>query len=246
MTAPSLPYRLFVGIDIAAKTCTVSWMFASSTPSRAITIEQTPRGFAELQQRLSSLEPEVAAILVVMEATGTYWMRLATFLVEANIAISVINPVQAHDFAKALLKRSKTDAIDAQTLAELGARLQPARWNPPPEVYTELHQRLVHRDALLRARTQLQNQLHALLQQPVIVASVRSSLEELVAQLDKQIEELAAEIAAALQQDAAWAATAARLATVNGLGPITIAWVLTTTLNVTLTATPEAAANDAG
>src|SRR5919112_2002923 len=173
-------------------------------------------------------------------------MRLATSLVEANIAVSVINPVQAHDFAKALLKRSKTDAIDAQTLAELGARLQPARWSPPPMVYTELHQRLVHRDALLRARTQFQNQLHALLQQPVIVDSVRSSLEELIAQLEEQIEELSAEIAAALKQDAAWAAAAVRLATISGLGPITIAWVLTTTLNFTLTATPEAAANYAG
>jgi hypothetical protein len=48
MTASSLPYRLFVGIDIAAKTCAVSWMSAPSRPSRAITIEQTPRGFAEL------------------------------------------------------------------------------------------------------------------------------------------------------------------------------------------------------
>jgi transposase len=246
MTASSLPYQLFVGIDIAAKTCTVSWMSASSTPSRAITIEQTPRGFAELLQRLSSLQPEVEAILVVMEATGTYWMRLATFLVDAKIAVSVINPVQAHDFAKALLKRSKTDAIDAQTLAELGARLQPARWAPPPAVYTELHQRLAHRDALLRARTQFHNQLHALLQQPVIVASVRSSLEELITQLEEQVDELEAEIAAALKQDTAWAAAAARLATVSGLGPITIAWVLTTTIKFTLTATPEAAANYAG
>ena len=84
MTTSSLPYRLFVGIDIAAKTCAVSWMSASSTPSRAITIEQTPRGFAELLQRLRSLEPQVEAIEVVMEATGIYWMRLATFLVEAR------------------------------------------------------------------------------------------------------------------------------------------------------------------
>ena len=49
-------------------------------------------------------------------------MRLAKSLSEAGFAVSVINPAQAHAFAKALLKRSKTDAIDAQTLAELGAR----------------------------------------------------------------------------------------------------------------------------
>jgi len=31
----------------------------------------------------------------------------------------VINPAQAHHFARALLKQAKTDAIDAQTLAQL-------------------------------------------------------------------------------------------------------------------------------
>ena len=34
MTVSSLPYRLFVGIDIAAKKGAVSWMTASSIPSR--------------------------------------------------------------------------------------------------------------------------------------------------------------------------------------------------------------------
>ena len=127
MTASSLPYRLFVGIDIAAKTCAVSWMSASSTPSRAITIEQTPRGFAELLHRLSSLEPQLEAILVVMEATGTYWMRLATYLVDASIAISVINPVQAHDFAKALYQSSHTSSQRASVIKSV----RPAILVPP-------------------------------------------------------------------------------------------------------------------
>jgi len=95
-----------------------------------------------------------------MEAAGSYWMRLALALCDAHIAVSVINPAQAHDLGKALLKRSKTDAIDAQTLAELAVRLQPQPWTPPPAVSTELQQRLVHRDALVDARTQFRNQLH--------------------------------------------------------------------------------------
>jgi transposase len=221
-------------------------MASSTSPSRAITIDQTPRGFSDLQQRLAALEPEQQAILVVMEATGTYWMRLATHLIGAGIAVSVINPAQAHDFAKALLKRSKTDAIDAQTLAVLAARLQPARWTPPPQVYTELHQRLAHRDALITARTQFRNQLHALEQQPVVIASVRTRLEELITLLEEEVADLDTEIAHALQQDDAWAEAAARLATITGLGTLTIAWILTTTINFALTVTPEAAANYAG
>src|SRR5215213_6535736 len=246
MARTSSHYRLFVGIDVAATTCAVAWMHATTQPSRAISIDQTPTGFAALQRKLQVIEPEPQAVLIVMEATGTYWMRLASSLVAAGFAVVVINPAQAHDFAKALLKRSKTDAIDAQTLAELGARLQPERWTPPPQLYAELQQRLVPRDGLVAARTQFRNQLHALVQQPVVIASVRTRLETLIASLTEEIATVEQEIAAALEQDKAWAAAAARLATISGFGTLTVAWVLTTTINFTLTATPEAAANYAG
>jgi transposase len=173
-------------------------------------------------------------------------MRLALALTDAHIAVAVVNPAQAHDFAKALLKRSKTDAIDAQTLAELAARLQPQPWTPPPPVSTELQQRLVHRDALVDARTQFRNQLHAPHRQPVIIESVQTRLQDLIATLTEQITEVEQEISTALEQDAAWAEAAAYLGSIKGLGMLTIAWLLTATSNFKQTATPEAAANYAG
>jgi hypothetical protein len=51
-------YRLFVGIDVAASACAVSWMRPSGQPTRAITIKQTPAGFAELQRQLLAIEPD--------------------------------------------------------------------------------------------------------------------------------------------------------------------------------------------
>jgi transposase len=104
MARTSSHYRLFVGIDVAATTCAVAWMQATSQPSRALSIDQTAAGFAALQHKLLSIEPDPQAILIVMEATGTYWMRLASSLIAASFAVAVINPAQAHDFAKALLK----------------------------------------------------------------------------------------------------------------------------------------------
>jgi transposase len=239
-------YRLFVGIDISARTFTVASMQLNQTPSRAQTFKQTHSGFEQLQHHLLSLEPEPRAILIVMEATGTYWMQLALYLVTAQIAVAVVNPAQAHDFAKALLKRSKTDPIDAQTQAELAARLQPQPWTPPPAVRTELQQRLAHRDALVDVRTQFRNQLHALEQQPVIIESVQTRLQELIASLSEQITEVEQEISAALEQDAAWAEAAAYLRSIKGFGMLTIAWLLSATCNFKQTATSEAAANYAG
>jgi transposase len=126
------------------------------------------------------------------------------------------------------------------------ALLQPAPWTPPLAIYTELQQRLAHRDALMTMRQQLRNQRHALIQQPSIVASVRVRLESLSATLTNELSALDAEIAATMQQDDAWAEAAARLHTITGVGVITTAWLLTATLNFTLCPTPEAATAYAG
>ncbi len=245
-TPAEAPYTLFVGIDIAATTVTAAWTTDGAVPVRPLTVAQTAEGYRRLHDQLCATGHLPATTLIALEATGPYWITLAVTLVNWNYAVSVINPAQAHAFAKALLTRAKTDPIDAQTLAQLALRLQPTRWTPPPAVYTELHQRLAHRDALVTLRTQLRNQVHALLQQPVIVASVRSHLEALVDQLTTQISEVEREIADVVQQDAAWAAAAARLQTITGIGLLTAATILTTTLNFTLCHTPEAATAYAG
>ena len=247
MSLPASPtsYRVFVGIDIAAATATVVTM-TGGTPGRPSTIKNTPQGYAALQQQLRATGCVPADVLVVMEATGSYWIALATTLALAGFAVSVINPAQAHHFAKALLKRAKTDAIDAQTLARLAALLQPAPWTPPPAIYYELQQRLAQRDALQDVQRQVQNQLHALEQGPVIVAAVKARMETLIATLGSQIAEVDAELASAINQDAEWAAAAARLQTIPGIGVLTAAWLLVTTLNFTSCATPDEAAASAG
>jgi len=45
-----------------------------------------------LQKSLLATGYPIARTLVVMEATGVYWMKLAVFLHEAGFAVSVINP----------------------------------------------------------------------------------------------------------------------------------------------------------
>lgn len=169
-------HTLFVGVGcplgVAATSATVAWTAGTGMLSLPITIPQTPQGFTTLQRTLLALEPIPNALLIVMEATGSYWMTLATTLAVAGFGISIINPAQAHYSAKApgtlWVKRAKTDAIDAQTLARLAALLQPAPWPPPPAMYHELHQRLAECDQFVSIRQQVRNHLHALLYQPVV------------------------------------------------------------------------------
>ncbi len=181
-----------------------------------------------------------------MEATGSYWVALATTLTQAGFEVSVINPDQAHHFAKALLQRAKTDAIDARALAQLAALLRPAPWTPPPAIDTDLQQRLAERDTLIGLRQQVRNQLHALVQLPVVIPAVRARMEKLIATFDAQIAAIEQEIAHVLPQDAAWAASAELLLSSAGVGLLTAAWLLVSTLNFTIARSPEALTAYAG
>jgi transposase len=147
-------YALFVGVDIAATTAAVSTQRAGAHASRSFTIDQTPEGYTKLGHQLQATGHAPSRILVVMEATGSYWISLATHLVHEGFVVSVINR-PSHYFAKALLKRAKTDAIDAQTLAQLAMVLQPEPWKPLPPIYYALQQRLAQRDDLLNLRQQV-------------------------------------------------------------------------------------------
>ena len=48
-------HKLFVGIDVAATSATVAWLTPGGTVSRPCMIDQTPAGFAKLQQQLTAL-----------------------------------------------------------------------------------------------------------------------------------------------------------------------------------------------
>jgi transposase len=167
-------------------------------------------------------------------------------LAQAGFCVSIVNPAQAHHFAKALLKRAKSDAIDAQTLTCLAALLQPAPWTPPPAIYLELQQRLAQREALIGLRQQVRNQRHALLQAPTIVASVRERMESLLTTLDEQITTVERELKEVIRLDASWAATATLLLSIPGVGLITAAWLVVSTLNFSVGTTPEQLAAYAG
>jgi len=150
-------YQLFVGVDVAATTMTVAWRLASHPISTPLTFAQTPDGIASLIDHLQRTEVEPAHTLIVMEATGSYWITLATVLHQVGYVVSVVNAAHAHHFAKSHGQRAKTDAVDARMLVRLAQERHPPPWTPPPTVYHELRQRLIARDGLIAMRTQARN-----------------------------------------------------------------------------------------
>ena len=244
MPEPPTP-TAYVGVDIAAATFDAAWQTPDGDPTPARSFQQTPADLTRVQQVLQATRVVPHETLVVLEATGSYWVALAVSLHAAGYTVSVVNPAQVHAWAKSLPRRSKTDALDAQVQARFAAERRPPPWTPPPAIYHELRQRLVARDGLLEMRQQARNQLHALMQWPVVVAAVQHQLEAVIASLDEQIGVLEAAIAAVLR-DGAWAASAARLESIPGVGLVTAAWILVATVHFTTCPTAEAAVGYAG
>jgi transposase len=242
MTALTPPaYSLFVGIDIAAKTFTASWAIGGAARARAVTFDQTAEGYAALHAQLQTLGQAPLQTLVVVEATGSYWVTLAVTLHAAGYTISVVNPAHAHAFARSLPRRAKTDALDAHLLTQFATERQPPAWTPPPQVYHELRQRLLVRDGLLEMRQQARNQRHAVAQWPIQIAAALAQLDAVIADLDGRITTLERELGQVLR-DGAWAESAALLGSITGVGLMTSAWLLVGTLNFTLCPSAEAAA----
>jgi transposase len=243
MRAPA--YQLFVGIDIAAATFTAAWMRLDGRPGPATTCPQSPAGFATLQEHLQATGVAPSATLIALEATSSYWIALAVTLHAAGYAVSVLNPAKVHNYAKSLPRRGKSDQLDAVVLTQFAAERRPEPWTPPPAIYHELRQRLMARDGLLEMRKQARNQLHALLQWPVVIPAVQQQMEGVIASLDEQLRVLDAAIAEVLATGA-WAASAVRLQSIPGIGALTAAWILVTTVQFALCPTAEAAVGYAG
>ncbi len=94
-------------------------------------------------------------------------------------------------------------------------------------------------------RTQARNQRHALQQWPVVVPSVHQQRDELIADLERRVVGLDAEIAEVLAASSG-AESLACLTSAPGIGLVTAAWLLVSTLNFTLGDGPVGLAAYAG
>ena len=168
----------------------------------------------------------------MLEATGSYWVALAVALHSAGYHVAVVNPAHVHNYAKSLARRSKTDGLDARLLTQFGLERQPEPWTPPPAVYHELRQRLVARDGLLTMRQQARNQLPCAGAVAGPGGAPCSSRDEVMESWMSNCERLEQEIEQVLA-DGAWAASAAHLLSITGLGLVTVAWLLVGTVNFT-------------
>jgi transposase len=204
---------VFIGIDVASQTLEV----ARSDSQAVWTVANDAAGIEQLVEQLKAIGPA----LVALEATGGYEFEAACGLQAAGLAVAVVNPRSARDFARAMGALAKTDAIDARMLAGF-ARVLHAHPERDRFVKPLADAELQRLQALVLRRRQLVQMLTSERQRLRIShAAARPSLERHIEFLKAELADSDTEVAAHVERH--HAELAAALASVPGIGAASVA-----------------------
>ena len=197
---------VFVGIDISKARLDV----AVRPLGTAFGVDHDEAGIVTLIERLRRHPPA----LVVLEATGGLEVMVASALAAAELPVVVVNPRQVRDFAKATGRLAKTDAIDAQVLAQFGDAVRPAL-RPLPDASTQaLAALLTRRRQILDMLTAETNRLGS------ASRPIRPEIQTHIQWLERQVAKLDKELSQTIRSSPVWREKDHLLQSMPGVGPV--------------------------
>ncbi|NMM48529.1 IS110 family RNA-guided transposase [Marinigracilibium pacificum] len=162
--------------------------------------------------------------LVVMEATGPYYLPLALFLYENKVNVSIINPLVIKRFSQMRMIRAKTDRKDALVIAQYGQVEKPKLWEPPSALHFKIQQLNSYSEGLIRRRAVANSQLHAFECSGQITNQLRRQLKIEIQDYDTRIRQVEKEVQKLLED--AYGQVYQNLQTIPGIGPKSAALLL--------------------
>jgi len=199
---------IFVGIDVSKDRLDVHLR-----PSgEAFAVARDGEGLDQLVARLSNLTPA----LIVLEATGGFERTVAATLAGAEMPLAVVNPRQIRDFARAIGRLAKTDALDAEAIALFAERVQPEA-RPVAAADAQALAELVAR----RRQVVEMIGMEANRRRQARDKRVRRMIDATLKALEAQLAELDRDIGDSITGSPAWRATEDLLTSVPGIGDVT-------------------------
>lgn len=158
---------------------------------------QNAKGFAHFQGWLDKFIVADVTAVMVLEATGVYHESLAHFLHRHDYSVSIVLPNKVKAYAKSFNEKSKTDELDADLLARMGAERELDLWQPAHPHLRQIKALVRQRQVFVQERTMMTNRRHAIQHSedawPQVMERYQlliDQLEEQIQQLEKQIDEL--------------------------------------------------------
>jgi len=188
--------RFYVGVDVGSKEL---WIAVSSRKPRRFTY--TPTGITALQKWARQVAGETL-LHFCMEATGVYSQKLAMHLhSQADIEVSIINPAQIKAFARATLRRTKTDSMDAQVILKFAISQEPRPWSPEPEAIQKLYSLVMQADDIRDNLQQWHNRGHAYSYVEGLPKAVKVAQRAIIRTLNRQLAKIEKAISELWQTD---------------------------------------------
>lgn len=208
-----MTHELYAGIDISKERLDVC--IGASGPS--FSVPYTDDGLEDLAERLLK-EP---GLTVVMESTGGIEHVAAALLSSRGISVSVVNPRQVRDFARATGRLAKTDALDAGVLARFGEAVKPRVSDVPGDVERAFSELLSRRRAVVGMLTAERNRL-----KQAVTAGVRDRIRSHIVYLEDELAGADSALKEMVQESPVWKAKEELLVSVPGVGRTTAVTLL--------------------
>ena len=207
-----------LGIDVSKAKLHTCLRRDADGKQKTKVVDNNRDGVTALIDWLARQEVMPAQVHAVLEATGVDHETTAAALHAHGVTVSIVNPAQAKRFAQGLAVRTKTDAVDAETLARFGALTHPAPWTPPPPEVRTLQALLARQQALSEDLRRERNRLEKA-QATTTPALVLTSLRESLTFLEQALTKLQQEIDDHLDGHPQLNADVALLTSIPAVGP---------------------------
>jgi transposase len=196
----------YIGIDVSA-----ARLDTAVLPSGEVgQFNNDSGGIRDLVEWLVAMEPAG----VVLEATGALEIPVAAELELGGLPVSVVNPRQVRDFARAVGKLAKTDSIDAMVLARFAQAVRPPGRPLPDAKARELRGVVDRRRQLVEMLTSERNRLRTTPQR------LQAQIDEHIRWLKSKIEELEKDLDELVRSSPMWRTREDLLRSVPGVGPV--------------------------
>jgi transposase len=196
----------FVGIDVSKTQLDMAVRPSGATES----FPNEEPGIKTVVERLRAVKP----MLIVLEATGGIERSAVRALVAAELPVTVANPRQVRDFAKATGQLAKTDVLDAQILARFAEAVRPALRPLPDEMTLELRALIARRRQIIEMLTAEKNRLSR------APRRVHKRIEAHIRWLQSELERADEDIDQMIRQSPIWREQEDLLKSVPGIGPV--------------------------
>src|SRR5665213_1868748 len=189
---------VFVGIDVSKDKLDV----ARSDSRQLVTVDNNEKGIGQIIKLLKDASPAC----IVVEATGGFERLAVNVMIDAGLAVAVVNPSRVRHLAMGLNILAKSDPIDAFVLREFARLAEPRLTQRRSANQAELDALITCRSQLVCTRTGQGN--------------CRLSIDSVLKTIDKQIELLDAKIRALINSDDDFKNLDKLLRSVPGVGPV--------------------------